>query len=108
MGSSVSEPRGYPRGLPACAGSGPEKLAIVFGNGQVVDAGFPAAHQAVLVKLPDLVAVAAMPLARGVVPFKLDAHCDAVIGVAPQVFDEPVIEFTFPLVREIGEWPRGP
>src|SRR6185369_12010840 len=38
-------------------GSGPEELAIAFGDGNVVDAGLPPAHQAVVVEFPQLVAV---------------------------------------------------
>ena len=38
------------------------KAAVFFGNRDIVDAGFTSAHQAVLVELPLLVAVGAMPL----------------------------------------------
>lgn len=44
-------------------GSGPEELAVTFDNGDVVDAGFPATHQAVVVEFPEFVAIAAEPLA---------------------------------------------
>src|SRR5437667_11019588 len=78
-------------------GSGPKEFAVGFGDSNVVGAGFPASHQAAFVELPQLVAIAAMPLAGRVVPFVLKAYRDPVVGVCPQVLHEPVIEFAVPL-----------
>src|SRR4051812_27435950 len=59
-------------------GAGAEDPALRLVDGHVVDAGLPAAHVAVVVELPQLVAVAAEPLAGGVVALVLEAHRDAV------------------------------
>src|SRR5438093_3364803 len=58
-------------------------VALVYPH--VVDACFAPTHQTVLVELPQLVAVAAPPLATAIVAFVLETHCDAVVVVAPQV-----------------------
>src|SRR5207245_2777199 len=77
-------------------GSGPEELAVAFGDGDVVDAGFPSTHQAVVVEFPQLVAVAAEPLARVVVPFVLEAHRDPALIEGPKVLHEPIVKFPLP------------
>src|SRR6478672_969059 len=52
---------------------------------QVVDARLSSAHQAMLVELPQLVAVASPPLALAIVTLVLEAHRDAAVFEAPQV-----------------------
>src|SRR5262249_34919665 len=74
----------------------PEELAVTFGDGDVVDAGFPQAHQAVVVEFPEFVAVAAEPLARVVVPFVLEAHRDAALIEGPQCLYQPIASFALP------------
>src|SRR5258707_14256364 len=81
-------------------GGGPEKLAVGFKDGDVVDAGFTPQHQAAFVVLPQFVAVAAIPLAAGVVAFVLVAHGDPVVSEGPQGFDQAVIEFSIPFTSE--------
>jgi hypothetical protein len=61
----------------------PQKATLLFLNRYVVDAGFPALHETVVVKLSLLVAVAAIPLAGIVVTFILKAHGDAALVVRP-------------------------
>ena len=53
-----------------------------------------------LVKLPKLVAIAAMPLASGVVPLVLESHGDSVVGERPEGLHQTVFEFPFPLAGE--------
>ena len=65
-------------------GSGPEELAVTVGDMNVVDAGFPPAHQAVVVEFPQLVTVASELLAGVVVPFVLEAHRDAALVEGPK------------------------
>lgn len=65
-------------------GSWSEPAAVGVVDGGVVDAGFAAAHQSVLVELPQLVAVAAEPLSGVVVPFVLEADGDAVVRGIPR------------------------
>src|SRR4051812_9276031 len=73
------------------AGSGPEELAVTVGDEDVVNAGVPPPHQAVVVEFPQLVAVAAEPLAGVVVPFVLEAHRDAALVEGPKFFDQPIV-----------------
>src|SRR5260370_37303089 len=77
-------------------GGGPEKLAIAFGDGHVVDAGFPPTHQAIVVELPEFVAVAAEPLAGVVVPLVLEADRDAAVVESPKVLHQPIVKFSLP------------
>ena len=60
-------------------------------------------HQAVLVELPVLVAVAAEPVAAVVVPFVGEAHRDAVVAKRPDLLDQPVVELALPLARQEGD-----
>src|SRR6266545_2105583 len=67
----------------------------------VVDARVAAAHEpGLLVELPVLVAVAAPPLARGVVGLVLEAHGDAAALVAPQLLAQAVVELARPLAAQ--------
>src|ERR1700760_4263424 len=67
---------------------------------QVVDAGVAYAHQALVVELPVLVAVAAEPVAAVVVPFVSETHGDAVVAKRPDFLDETVVEFALPFARQ--------
>jgi hypothetical protein len=78
----------------------PVEFAIGFADGHVVDAGFAAAHEAVLVELPLLVAVSAEPVAGVVVEFILEADGDAVLVEGPELLDEAVVELVGPLAAE--------
>src|SRR5215471_452165 len=85
-------------GLPALGfGTGAEDAALALVDGHVVDARLPAPHQALLVELPQFVAVAAIPLPGGVVRLVLEADGDAVSVERPQVLAEGVVEFAGPL-----------
>src|SRR5215510_10917269 len=78
------------------AGRRPMEAAILFSDLDVVDAGFAPAHQAVLVELPLLVAVGAVPLATCVMPLILKAHRDAIAVERPEILDQAVVEFLRP------------
>src|SRR2546422_441293 len=82
------------------SGAGAEDAALGLLDRDVVDAGLAAAHQAVLVELPQLVAVAAPPAARGVVAFVLEPDRDPVPVEGPQVLAQRVVELAVPLGRE--------
>ncbi len=79
---------------------GPVKTAVFFGDRNIVDAGFAAAHQAVLVELPLLVAVGAMPLAGVVVPLILKPHRDAVAVKRPEILDQAILVLLRPFAGE--------
>ena len=66
----------------------------------VVDAGDSEAHQAVLIKLPTFIAVAAKPVAAIVVPFVGEADGDTVLSKCPELLDQPVVEFAIPLAPQ--------
>ncbi len=54
------------------------------------------------VKLPILVAVAAVPLTAVVVPFVGESDGDSILAAAPDFLDESVVEFPLPLAGEKG------
>jgi len=59
----------------------PVIAALALRDRKIVDAGNAQAHQAVLVELPILVAVAAEPVAAVVVPLIGKAYGDAVLSL---------------------------
>src|SRR5271157_1328127 len=79
------------------AGRGPEILAVGRRYRAVVDARLPPAHQPPIVELPQLVAVAAEPVARVVVPLVLELHSDPLAGECPESLDQAVVELALPL-----------
>src|SRR5215475_11067326 len=81
----------------------PVEAAILLGYLDVVDAGLAAAHQAVLIEFPLLVAVGAVPLAARVVPLILKAHRDAVVVEGPQILDQAVVDLICPFAGEEGD-----
>src|SRR5215469_18318777 len=91
--------------LPGRAGA--EDTALGLLDRDVVDAGLATAHQAVLVELPQLVAVAAPPLALRVVGLVLEPDRDPVLPEGPQVLAQGVVELAVPLGREELD-DRGP
>jgi hypothetical protein len=86
--------------LVGAAAERPVVFALAFLDRKIVDAGDAKAHQAVLVELPVLVAVAAKPVAAVVVPFIGEAHGDAVVAEGPDFLDQAVVELAVPLTRQ--------
>src|SRR5215467_3145439 len=78
----------------------PAEFPLRLRDRQIVDARETAPHQPLFVELPVLVAVAAEPGTRVVVPLVGEAHRDAVTGARPQLLDEPVVELARPLALE--------
>src|SRR5712672_2945732 len=87
---TIPESGNIRRPRPRCR---PVKAAVFFRNRDIVDAGFAAAHQAMLVEFPLLVAVGAMPLPGIVMPFVLKPHRDAVAVERPDILDQAIVEF---------------
>src|SRR3954471_21846025 len=85
--------RARPRGRPV-------EAALAFLDGDIVDAGLAPPHQAVLVELPLLIAVGAMPLPGLVVPFILEAHGDAVLIERPEILDQAIVVLPSPFAGE--------
>ena len=69
-------------------------------DGPVVDRCLTALHQAVGREFPEFVAVRAIPLAVFVVPLVEKPHGDAVVGKTPQLFFQPIIEFSGPFALQ--------
>src|SRR3954469_24519141 len=85
-------------------GPGAEDAPVALVDAHVVDARLAAAHVALVVELPLLVAVAAPPLPRGVVALVREAHRDPVAVERPQVLAQPVVELALtPLALQEGD-----
>src|SRR5262245_32602622 len=78
----------------------PEELALGSSDRQVVDARETKPHEALLVELPVLVAVGAVPVLRVIVPLVCEAHGDAVVVVRPELLDQAVVELARPFACE--------
>lgn len=78
----------------------PMIFALVFANRQIVDAGDPAAHIAVVGKFPIFVSVRAEPVSGIIVPFVGKSDGDAVLLEGPKFFDEAIVEFLVPFALE--------
>ena len=76
--------------------------AAALPDGKIVDTGDAQAHQAMLVELPILVAVAPKPMTAVVVPAVSKACGDAVIAEGPDFLDQAVIKLPAPLARQEG------
>src|SRR5947209_15933821 len=66
----------------------PAIFALAIFDRQVVDAGDPPLHQALVVELPILVAIATKPASRIVVPFICEAHGYPVVAKCPDFLDQ--------------------
>src|SRR5580698_9130981 len=76
------------------------ELALAGRHGRVVDTGNARAHQTVLVELPVLIAVAAIPLAGVIVPLVGKAHRNAIVPKGPDFLDQTVVELPVPLATQ--------
>src|SRR4029077_8011898 len=81
---------------------GPVKAAVRFADWGIIDGCEAATHQAVVVKLPILVAVGAKPVAAVVMPFIGKTHRDLVLSEDPKLLDEPIVQLALPLAGEEG------
>src|SRR5262249_28185187 len=80
----------------------PVILAILRGNGKIIDAGNTPLHQPVLGEFPILVAVAPKPAAAVVMPLIGEAHGNTAVAEGPQLLDQTIIELAVPLARKEG------
>ena len=78
----------------------PKKFALTLGDGVLIDAGNAAAHQAVGIEFPVLVAVGAVPVAAVIPVFVSKADRDAVAAMRPELLDQPVIQFASPFAAQ--------
>ena len=81
----------------------PMIFAIRFLDWKIIDARKSQPHQAIVVELPILVAIRAIPVPRIIVPLVGEAHGDAVIRECPQFLDQAVVELFDPLASEKGD-----
>src|SRR5450830_154759 len=78
----------------------PMEQALSRLDRQVVDAGKAALHQALGVELPVFIAIAAIPLARIVMPLVGKAHGQTFAGEGPQFLDQAVVQLAGPFALE--------
>src|SRR3954468_6711063 len=90
--ASSQAQRGQPGVVVRAAAERPVELAIPLVDPDVVDAGLAAAHQAVVIELPLLVAVGPEPGAGRVVRLVDEAEGDPRAGERPDFFDQAVVE----------------
>ena len=80
----------------------PVELAIRLCNWDIVDAGLAAHHQSAFVETPLFVAIGAEPFSGGVMIFVLEPRGDLVFMESPDLFDQPVFQFSVPLGGQKG------
>src|SRR6185503_17886271 len=78
----------------------PMVFALRLPDRQIVDAGVPCFHEALLAEFPVLIPVRAIPLPGVVVPFVRETHGDPVAFERPQLLDEAVVELFRPFALE--------
>src|SRR3974390_2961136 len=78
----------------------PVIFPLTLPDRKVVYAGNAPAHEAVLIELPVLVAVAAKPASAIVMPFVGETHCNAVLAEGPDFLDQAVVQLSVPLARQ--------
>src|SRR5689334_13888814 len=78
----------------------PVVFAIAVLDRQVVDAGDTQPHQAVLVELPVLVAIAAEPVSTVVMPFVGEAYGNPIAVKGPNLLDQSIVELLGPLAGQ--------
>src|SRR6266699_2071613 len=78
----------------------PMILTLRLLDREIVDAGMAKPHQAMVTKLPILIAIRAEPIPGIIVPFVGEAHGNAIPGVSPEFFDKPVVQLFRPLARQ--------
>src|SRR5215475_1491091 len=86
------------------AAEGPMIFAIVFTNGQIVDAGDSTAHVTFLAEFPVLISVGAEPVSGIVMPFVSKSNGDAILLKSPKFFDEAIVELLVPFTgKELND-----
>ena len=78
----------------------PKESAFILPYGEVIDAADASAHEAVFIKLPILITVAAKPIAAIVVPFIRKADSDPIVVKGPLFLYEPIVQLTLPLAGQ--------
>jgi hypothetical protein len=74
----------------------PEELPIACLNHNIINTGFSAPHETVVIEFPLLVAMSAKPVSGIVMPFILESDRDSVFVECPQFFYQAVVEFFSP------------
>src|SRR6266436_6672747 len=78
----------------------PMIFSLRFLDREIIDACVAKLHQAMVTKLPILIAVRAKPIPGVIVPFVGETHGNAIPGVSPELFDQPVVQLFRPLARQ--------
>src|SRR5215211_8293830 len=80
-----------------------EDASLGLVDSVVVDGGVAPAHEAVSIELPQLIPMTSPPLSIRIVRLVLEPDGDAVLGEAPEVLFQPVVELASPLAPEEGD-----
>src|SRR5919112_67369 len=80
-----------------------EDASLGLVDSVVVDGGGAPAHEAVSIELPQLVPMISPPLSIRIVRLVLEPDGDAVLGEAPVILFQPVVELASPLAPEEGD-----
>src|SRR5258708_12518829 len=66
-------------------------------NRIIIRAHIAPLHESLFIKFPMFIPMCPHPLSRvRVTPFVLETHRDAVVGVTPQLFHQPIVQFLGP------------
>src|SRR5215469_18285562 len=74
----------------------PMILALALLDWQIVYAGDPPTHQALLVEFPIFIAIAAEPIATVVMPFVSEPNRDAVLAKGPDFLNQAIVQLPVP------------
>src|ERR1700682_1093395 len=78
----------------------PVVFSVALLDRKIIDARDTQAHQAIVVKFPILVAIAAEPIPAVIVPFIGKADGDPIRVEGPHFFNQPVVQFADPFSRQ--------
>jgi len=87
---------------------GPVKLAVRIPDRLIIDAGKARLHESVVVKLPVLITVRAIPVIGVIAPFIGEAHGNAIVGECLQLLDQSIFQLTPPFaLQELDNLPAA-
>ena len=80
----------------------PVILPLTLPDRQVIDAGKSALHQSLIVELPQLIAVAAIPVTGIVAPLIGESHGHPMVTETPEFLDQAIVQLPGPLTFQEG------
>src|ERR1700744_1246736 len=74
--------------------------ALAVAERRVIDARDADSHQSLLVELPVLVPVAAIPVTTVIVPLVGETDSDPIVAPSPELLDQPIVELAAPFTYQ--------